>query len=257
MAKKINNKWYISASELGDYVFCPESWRLKRLEKATPKDNQSSLLGQEEHKEWISNIEVFLVLNRMLRLGIIAFTFVILIAYFIEEVNHRLVLTFLGLSAVFTAFSFIVDKYLEKKRSVGLETKFKNVKASGSTELISHSLRIYGTPDAILNENGNLVPVERKSFAKKLKSRYIVQLAAYMLLAEETYKTNVPFGYIIMGDKRKRRTVYNSPGLRKLVKRKSLELINALEGLNKLFPDPHPRKCSKCNVSHICQFKAC
>lgn len=84
MAKKINGKIYVSASELADYVFCPEHWRLKRIEKVKflePKKTE----GQKEHRMWDINLKTLILINRLLRWGIIILTVAILLAYFLGK----------------------------------------------------------------------------------------------------------------------------------------------------------------------------
>ena len=46
----MSKKRYISASEIGDYVFCPRAWALKKLDYV-PKNKQMLKEGQRHHEE--------------------------------------------------------------------------------------------------------------------------------------------------------------------------------------------------------------
>lgn len=82
MAKEIKGKWYVSAGELADYIFCPEHWRLKRIEKVKTKNLESIKFSKTEHKEWGIETQKLLLINKILRTGIIILSVAIAIAYF-------------------------------------------------------------------------------------------------------------------------------------------------------------------------------
>ncbi len=162
---------------------------------------------------------------------------------------------FLIFSTVFVTLSIIFEHFLEKKKLAGLHGSVKDVKEGLKGELVSHKLRVYGTPDGVINEGGKVIPVERKSLSKKARSRHIFQLAVYMALLEESTGKPVPYGYLILGKDKRQKKVFNSDDLRNKVRLKALELVNILEGLNKVVPDPYPAKCKSCSVKDFCDFK--
>ncbi|MCS6894201.1 MAG: hypothetical protein NZO16_06535 [Deltaproteobacteria bacterium] len=82
MAKKIKEKWYVSAGELADYIFCPEHWRLKRLERVRKDFGEESREGIAEHEEWSRGIKRLLVAIRVIRVSLVILTVSVLIAYF-------------------------------------------------------------------------------------------------------------------------------------------------------------------------------
>jgi CRISPR-associated exonuclease Cas4 len=66
--------------------------------------------------------------------------------------------------------------------------------------LVSEAHRLVGKPDYILERDGELVPVERKSRKLSTAGAYegeILQLAAYCLLVEEHYDRPVVFGRLL------------------------------------------------------------
>lgn len=42
----------IAAGEVGQFVFCPESWRLRRLQGSTDSFDEKAEIGQVEHDDW-------------------------------------------------------------------------------------------------------------------------------------------------------------------------------------------------------------
>ncbi len=52
----VNERWpageLISAGEVGQFVFCPESWRLKRLMGQRGELSEKSDFGKVEHEDW-------------------------------------------------------------------------------------------------------------------------------------------------------------------------------------------------------------
>jgi len=56
MPRKINDKWYVSAGELADYIFCPEHWRLKRVVKVSYKKSTKVKEGLLEHAIWFKKV---------------------------------------------------------------------------------------------------------------------------------------------------------------------------------------------------------
>jgi CRISPR-associated exonuclease Cas4 len=69
--------------------------------------------------------------------------------------------------------------------------------------LFSRKFGISGKPDYIIRDRGRetLIPVEIKSGrADKPYRNHVLQLAAYCLLVEETYRKSVPYGIIVYAD---------------------------------------------------------
>ena len=56
-------KYIFSAGEVGEYVVCPEAWRLKMVERVNSAQRKDSKLGEELHQRWAEdNVEaIFLV----------------------------------------------------------------------------------------------------------------------------------------------------------------------------------------------------
>lgn len=45
-------KFILSAGEIGEYVVCPEAWRLRVIEGVQTTERKDSKLGSELHQKW-------------------------------------------------------------------------------------------------------------------------------------------------------------------------------------------------------------
>jgi hypothetical protein len=52
-----SDKAMIAAGEVGQFVFCPESWRLSRLQGYTDGCDEKAALGRVEHDAWSGTVE--------------------------------------------------------------------------------------------------------------------------------------------------------------------------------------------------------
>lgn len=53
-----------SAGEIGEYVVCPEAWRLKMVEGIRTEKREDSRLGAELHQRWAEDCDETLFLSR-------------------------------------------------------------------------------------------------------------------------------------------------------------------------------------------------
>lgn len=74
--KSANGRFIISAGEVGEFVICPESWRLRRLSQGAQKpDSRQRKAGMEAHDSWSDQIFRAATLVRIFR-----YAFTLLIA---------------------------------------------------------------------------------------------------------------------------------------------------------------------------------
>lgn len=59
-----SGKWIFSAGEVAEFVLCPESWRLRRLEKRSVEPE-----GEALHQKWASSLERSKTLFLMVRIA--------------------------------------------------------------------------------------------------------------------------------------------------------------------------------------------
>lgn len=68
MARKNSaGRYILAAGEVGAYTVCPEAWRLKMIEHAKTRKDDSTKLGLELHEEWAKNYDEALLLGRGVR----------------------------------------------------------------------------------------------------------------------------------------------------------------------------------------------
>lgn len=66
--KSANGRFIISAGEVGEYVVCPESWRLRRLASSIEKgESPSRTAGIQAHDLWSDQIFQATTLVRLFR----------------------------------------------------------------------------------------------------------------------------------------------------------------------------------------------
>lgn len=146
------------------------------------------------------------------------------------------------------------------KKAVGMEHHATAISIDGSKDLpakvyVSEALGLAGKPDALIEENGFIIPVERKPLAKKLRDRYVAQLLVYMRLIEEIEGARPPYGYLVLGPQCRRVKIENSPQRQAWLQRMVDEMREVLAGAP-THPTPHPKKCAKCDVRAACDARA-
>lgn len=120
---------------------------------------------------------------------------------------------------------------------------------------VSEIQGLAGRPDALIREEGFLIPVERKPLAKKMRDRYIAQILVYMRLIEEFEGKKPPYGYLILGAKCKKVKIYNTAERQIWLQRMINEMRQILDGAPAIAM-PSLQKCRKCSVSAHCNRRA-
>lgn len=146
-----------------------------------------------------------------------------------------------------------------KRNETGLSAKSGTVSIDGSKTLpvrkyVSEMQGLAGVPDALISENGHIIPVERKPLARKIRDRYVAQLLVYMRLVEEFEGKRPPYGYLILGPNCRRFKIDNTPERQAWLQKMIDEMREILEGAPAK-PAPHPTKCRKCSVRESCNYR--
>ncbi len=155
----------------------------------------------------------------------------------------------------------VASLYIKKELSQsGIKDASSFLSIDGSSLLpvknyVSEIQGIAGKPDAVIKEKGNFVPIEIKPLAKKLKDRYVFQLLVYMRLLNEFERTDIPYGYLILGENSKRVRINNLPARQKQLTEILDKMREILEGKVDAIATPDLSKCSKCTVKKYCEFK--
>lgn len=143
--------------------------------------------------------------------------------------------------------------------AAGLEKAGSSVTVEGTASLpvqgyVSEIQGLAGRPDALIKENGAIIPVERKPLARKLRDRYVAQLLVYMRLVEEFEGKKPPYGYLILGPSCKKVRIDNTEERQKWLQGVLDEMRGVLNG-GPVKPLPEQKKCRKCPVNNACEFK--
>jgi CRISPR-associated protein Cas4 len=166
------------------------------------------------------------------------------------------------LAVIVVAAIIMIDAFQSviavKGQEAGLGTKSKPIAIDGSEvttakQYISESQGLAGRPDALISEDGFIIPVERKPFAKKIRDRYVAQILVYLRLVEEFEGKKPPYGYLVLGPKCKQVKIENTEARQQWLT-KILEEMRTTLATNEAKPAPSPRKCPKCEVNKFCKF---
>ena len=146
----------------------------------------------------------------------------------------------------------------KKRRGSGITKGSIAVSVDGSKTLVvrhyvSQLQGLAGKPDALISEDGYIIPVERKPLARKLRDRYIAQLLVYMRLVEEFEGKKPPYGYLILGPSCRRFKIENSPERQGWLQKILEEMDRVVHG-GECIATPHPRKCARCDVKDACRW---
>ncbi|MDZ4785485.1 MAG: hypothetical protein SGJ02_05350 [bacterium] len=63
-----DGKFILSASEIGSFTVCPESWRLRTVQHKESKHSDRVEIGQEMHAAWSAKYDEHLFLIRAARI---------------------------------------------------------------------------------------------------------------------------------------------------------------------------------------------
>ena len=113
---------------------------------------------------------------------------------------------------------------------------------------------LVGKPDRIVLRQSFLIPEEKKS-GRGVYDDYTAQLGAYLVLVEECFGKQPPYGFLVLGTGR-RHKIKNTEDLRNKVKAIAGAIRAARTNLQKpLAGADHPKKCEHCGESPYCMVK--
>lgn len=155
------------------------------------------------------------------------------------------------------AFSATAGK---KKIGAGFAKGSQAVSIDGSKtfpvrEYISEIQGLAGKPDAVISEGGQIIPVERKPLAKKIRDRYVAQILVYMRLIEEFEGKKPPYGYLILGPNCRKVKIFNTDEKQAWLSIVLTEMRAIIDGTPSI-PTPLPKKCAGCEVRADCAYRA-
>lgn len=178
----------------------------------------------------------------------------------LAQLDSQLVLLALLVVSAVIVLDAVSTGVKARKKAVGVDPKAATVSIDGSKSLplrsyVSEVQGLAGRPDALIVENGYIIPVERKPLARKLHDRYVAQILVYMRLVEEFEGKRPPYGYLILGPNCRSIKIHNTPERQEWLQKIIDEMDGILAGTVCAVPAPHPKKCSKCDVRHSCEYR--
>lgn len=155
----------------------------------------------------------------------------------------------------------VLGQIRRKSAITGVKRETATVSIDGSKTLpikdyVSEMQGLAGRPDAVISEDGFIIPIERKPLAKKIRDRYVAQLLVYMRLIEEFEGKKPPYGYLILGPSCRKIKIENSDARQAWLQKMLDEMHQILDGKAQATPSPFPSKCSKCNMRNACSYRA-
>ena len=269
-------KQIISASEMERYGYCPLSWYLDL--RGIDAEGDEVNIGVEKHKVIGDSLKNLLVEEEKSRetsttlmtiVGLImtVVTIALIILWASTDVlrqNMGVILLIIGIGWMLIAAFFLYKLLLSTEKIDQLRDDYNLGEETietpdGLTEetpiLKSRKYNLAGRPDYMIKENNLRIPVEVKT-GRRPKAPFfshILQIGAYCLLSEETFRTSPSHGQIRYGFESEPHNVVWEPKLKMLVLEKIEEMNDILEGRTKAHRN-HKRvgKCNNCSRRKGC-----
>ena len=269
-------KQIISASEMERYGYCPLSWYLDL--RGIDAEGDEVNTGVEKHKVIGDSLKNLLVEEEKSRetsttlmtiVGLImtVVTIALIILWLSTDVlrqNMGVILLIIGIGWMLIAAFFLYKLLLSTEKIDQLRDDYNLGEETietpdGLTEetpvLKSRKYNLAGRPDYMIKENDLRIPVEVKT-GRRPKAPFfshVLQIGAYCLLSEETFRTSPSHGQIRYGFESEPHNVVWEPKLKTLVLEKIEEMNDILEGRTKAHRN-HKRvgKCNNCSRRKGC-----
>ena len=269
-------KQIISASEMERYGYCPLSWYLDL--RGIDAEGDEVNTGVEKHKVIGDSLKNLLVEEEKSRetsttlmtiVGLImtVVTIALIILWLSTDVlrqNMGVILLIIGIGWMLIAAFFLYKLLLSTEKIDQLRDNYNLGEETietpdGLTEetpvLKSRKYNLAGRPDYMIKENNLRIPVEVKT-GRRPKAPFfshVLQIGAYCLLSEETFRTSPSHGQIRYGFENEPHNVEWEPKLKTLVLEKIEEMNDILEGRTKAHRN-HKRvgKCNNCSRRKGC-----
>lgn len=269
-------KQIISASEMERYGYCPLSWYLDL--RGIDAEGDEVNTGVEKHKVIGDSLKNLLVEEEksretsttlMVIVGLImtVVTIALIILWLSTDVlrqNMGVILLIIGIGWMLIAAFFLYKLLLSTEKIDQLRDDYNLGEETietpdGLTEetpvLKSRKYNLAGRPDYMIKENDLKIPVEVKT-GRRPKAPFfshVLQIGAYCLLSEETFRTSPSHGQIRYGFENEPHNVEWEPKLKTLVIEKIEEMNDIREGRTKAHRN-HKRvgKCNSCSRRKGC-----
>ena len=267
-------KQIISASEMERYGYCPLSWHLDL--KGIDAEGTEVNTGVEKHKEMGDSLKNLLVEEEKSRETsttlitvvsmIMALVTIALIILLIsnDDINLGFILLIIGIGWMLVASFFLYRLLVSTEKIDKLRDDYKLGETDIETPdgltrdtpiLKSAKFNLAGRPDYLVKDGEQRIPVEVKT-GRRPKAPFfshVLQIGAYCLLSEETFRVKPSHGQIRYGFENEPHEVKWDSDLKVLVCEKLEEMNDILGGRMEAHRN-HKRvgKCNNCSRRKGC-----
>jgi CRISPR/Cas system-associated exonuclease Cas4 (RecB family) len=144
------------------------------------------------------------------------------------------------------------------RKKSGLTATSEIISAKGSAhspskDYFSKHLGLSSRPDALIREDGFIIPVDIKPMTKKVRDRHVVAMLMHMKLIEEIEGSRPPYGVLLMGTRKRQVRIKNTEEKLRWLDSLIAEMRSIHEGIPAV-PAPARYKCKHCDVRGICEY---
>ncbi len=243
----------------------------------------NSPVARELKTEWVKNQELFSQLKRYAK---ITFFLLVILTIFVflwelarehprsnslpqarlarlmfeskQAIPTELLLLLLVLGLVIFLWDLFERKRSSLRSETGLSDASQVIAIRGSDYLpgkqySSESLGLSSKPDALILEDGFIIPIDRRPMATQVRDRHVVQLLVHLRLIEELEGQRPPHGILLLGRDVQKKIIKNSEEKQRWLENLIDEMRSIIDGVPTV-PSPKPQKCKNCDVRKLCQF---
>ena len=275
----------ITGAELANYVVCPEAWRLQRELRLPVEVSERQKEARQKRAEWEEQRGVMLQLRRYAKVAYVSLFLLAIIVFLLEHqrlsqsgtplstsgsqsassrnsgvaaVPDELALLMVVLGTIIFLWDLFERRGASLRKDLGLKAKSEPVNISGSserseeTDLVSEGQKLSSRPNALLREDGFLIPVDIHPTTDKVRDRHVVPLLLHLAILEEREGKASPYGVLIMGKDQRRTQIKFTPEKQRWLWSLIEEMRSIANGVPAV-PSPAPFKCRNCRVKKQCK----
>jgi CRISPR/Cas system-associated exonuclease Cas4 (RecB family) len=176
------------------------------------------------------------------------------------SVPTEIVLLLLVLGLIIFMWDLFERRSKSMQKKTGLDESTEVIFLRGgatlpSKQYYSERLALVSQPDALIKEEGFIIPVDVKPMTNKVRDRHVVAMLLHMKLIEDIEGTRPPYGILLMGPDRRQVKIKNLEDKQRWLDALIDEMRSICDGVPAV-PAPSPYKCRNCDVRGICAHSA-
>lgn len=272
----------ISDAEVGDYAVCPESWRLKYVDKKLFRRTERSATTQKQRSNWVKVQDLSTQLKRYAGIAyglLVIFVFVVFLLdrhnelqedsiiykasnLWSESNGHhwdRIYIIIIILGVIIFVWDLFDRKSKVSKKEAGIDENARALAVKDSSliperQYLSEENGLSSKPDAVYKIDKHIIPVDRYTSTNKVRDRHVLRLLLHMRLIGDVDGIEPPYGLLIMGPKARTVRIESNDERRRWLDSVIAEMRAIIDGVP-AEPLPSEVKCLHCDVKSICKFR--